>query len=933
MRVRNQNPAVTFVLLCAFFCALFCVAVFSNTALGARAEEEQSGVLYRYFDGASTIFASEGSVYIADSSAVHVYSPAAHKFNEENLAIGNVMSMAAANGRLYTVAGSAGNLFATALSDGARFDPDFNPDSLPAAPAPATGYSHLAALPDAVFASSGRDIHIFDTNLSYLRTARAPDEILGFSAGSGGVVYAAVRDGNSRFAVYALTKNASGAFPASLFLIGERFAGLAYLSSENVIAAVGRNKVHFYDADSLTFKNDPARTDRGALFVAGADCFYSINDDDSFSRISADFKTETLLAQASGSTPGFYNTPVDIASRQGKIFTADRLNHRVSVQTGSGFSALDGLRETLSVACDADGNLYAAYNARYIQTFDPSGIPANPDEPYQFAPEASASKTIKLLRADSKGNLYVIDGDNFLYKRAAGAQNFEPAYLNTDGTPAKVYGMSAGLNNSEFYIAVRKSAADEHPKQILRRSANKTADGKDIFEPTGITDIAGFYDFAADEDNGIYIMQEISGAYKIIRYDCRTVAGVANLADGGAVFSYTLNAASQNLPGASSPASVPRIHLSAIENDQIGYRDILYCDPDRHTVKSVACSAFGIHPDIPKTPPTLPSPAPLPAPGAAATEKLIRLVQNADGAQLFCGPNDIYPVTRYVNAAKTIPENVRLPNNYRVIVPGFNPAAEYSLVIADNIAYEAFGDYDILTGYVRTKYLSAPLAYTDDHPARCMANYDAGTKIYSYPSVQAPIYEGFDKVDKGTVFALLDFVLDGAPNYWYGYYDNRSLAYEHSVRWYRVALQPSGVVGFVDADSVTVNGLPSLTSVQLKTNAVIVSPAGAPVYVLEGAEYVLDTLQLPLKEGKRIKVDTPFDPSAEFTRISFTTEFGVVENRYVKTEYIKYDGPNILLIVVVCAIILIALLTVIIIARYLSSKRRRPLVRAKEPEE
>ena len=209
----------------------------------------------------------------------------------------------------------------------------------------------------------------------------------------------------------------------------------------------------------------------------------------------------------------------------------------------------------------------------------------------------------------------------------------------------------------------------------------------------------------------------------------------------------------------------------------------------------------------------------------------------------------------------------------------------------------------------------------------------SSTIFVLFDNIRFAIYEGLDKVDKGTVFALLDFVLDGAPNYWYGYYDNRSLAYDHSVRWYRVALQPGGIVGFVDADSVTVNGLPSLTSVQLKTNAVIVSPAGAPVYVLEGAEYVLDTLQLPLKEGKRIKVDTPFDPSAEFTRISFTTDFGVVENRYVKTEYIKYDGPNILLIVVVCAIILIALLTVIIIARYLSSKRRRPLVRAKEPEE
>jgi len=181
------------------------------------------------------------------------------------------------------------------------------------------------------------------------------------------------------------------------------------------------------------------------------------------------------------------------------------------------------------------------------------------------------------------------------------------------------------------------------------------------------------------------------------------------------------------------------------------------------------------------------------------------------------------------------------------------------------------------------------------------------------------------------VFSMLDFVYEGTPDH-YGYYDNRFLEYEHSVRWYRIALPENGVVGFVDADSVTVNGLPTLSGIQPKTNAQIIEPGGAPVYIKVGENYVEDTLYGPLDPGKRIYVDTPFDSSKEYTRVSFATTYGLVEDRYVKTAHIKYDGPNILIIIVVCAIILVVLISIVIIVRYLSSKRRRQVLRAREPE-
>ena len=94
MRVRNRKQTVTFVVLFALLSALFWVAL-PRAAINIRADEENTGILYRYFDDASAIAANGNKVYIADEKAVHIYSPAERKFDGSNLPIGGVSSMAA----------------------------------------------------------------------------------------------------------------------------------------------------------------------------------------------------------------------------------------------------------------------------------------------------------------------------------------------------------------------------------------------------------------------------------------------------------------------------------------------------------------------------------------------------------------------------------------------------------------------------------------------------------------------------------------------------------------------------------------------------------------------------------------------------------------------------------------------------------------------
>ena len=911
MTRKAKYLAILLILFLGFAAVL--TGAFLPRAKIALAEDATPTALYQYFENVSAICADDSTVYIADGAVVYLYSAASHAFGASTVKVGpnaatprEVKGMAIGGGQLFVLEGANGNLAAYTIFNNDRTVPNFNPNSLPIAPAPSDGYTSVTILNERVFAAKDSFIYVFDNALQYQKTITATGPVLGLTAGTD-IVYA-IQSNGANFFVCSLDETTDSL--AEIAVIGEPFEHLVFLHKEQLLTVFSRNSIVFYDAQTDQQKGTKlTRNDNAYLLSAGTDAFFAVNYDSSVSKISSDFKTETVLAASASNAPGFYNMPGDIASRNGKLYVSDRLNDRISINSDTVFSAIKDCIQPVSISADSDGYLYAAYNLRNIAKYDPTGKLINNPEiaPYLFAPGGTA-KTILLLRADSKGNLYVLTTDRFLYKLATGATEFTPVYQNPDGSPGKVYGITAGLNNPEFYVAVRVNAADEHPKKIMRVTAAS-------FESTGIENITDFVDMSADADGGIYILTGTGKNLQLSRYDYNKVSGV-----------YNPNRITVPMNG--SPSTL-RISVSAIDSEQVtGYRDILVADAARHTVTSISCRQFGIDPNIQKEPPKLDDSL-FPA-GVFNTERLIRTISGADGCALFAGKNDVYPVKRFTNEAKTSSEGVRLPSGYKVIVPHYDAESDYSFVIADNTKYEQYGDYEILTGYVRNKYLSEPLAYTDDHPEKCVADYANGTTVYKYPSLQAPKLTGFTAVPKGTLFNFLDFVNDRTTER-YGYYDNRNIQYENSIRWYRISFAVGSNLheGFVDEDSVTVNGIPADSGKQLQTNAVIVSETsdrpneGARVYFLNDAgEYVEDPMYSPLSVGKRIKVDGAFDSSKPYTKVIFKTDYGTVENRYVKTVNIRYDGINLLQPILICVIIATLLLTLILTVRHIKTRRK-----------
>ncbi|MCH5164436.1 MAG: hypothetical protein J1F36_05410 [Clostridiales bacterium] len=221
------------------------------------------------------------------------------------------------------------------------------------------------------------------------------------------------------------------------------------------------------------------------------------------------------------------------------------------------------------------------------------------------------------------------------------------------------------------------------------------------------------------------------------------------------------------------------------------------------------------------------------------------------------------------------------------------------------------------SGYVYKSSLEI-LPYTTPKNAEAKVNAD-NTPIYKFPTIKGPVITPYPK---NSLVSLLPFAVTFTDKYGDGWYTD---AYGNM--WYRIEYGEQE--GYILAYDTNVNfysddPLP-------KTNATIKKDASLYRYDEASGKYVEFTAAGDyIAKGTRVVVDPPFDTSRPYTKIVFyRAGYGTIDiDCYVRTEYIKYDGVDIIKIVAIAVVVVAIIVLVIIIARKSKKtvrKARRPI--------
>ncbi|MDR2202693.1 MAG: hypothetical protein LBP26_08085 [Clostridiales bacterium] len=659
----------------------------------------------------------------------------------------------------------------------------------------------------------------------------------------------------------------------------------------------------YKEADDGSYKTDESVSVTGRTFMAmsvSGDFVYVLNDDNSVSRFDLNNfnkESETVLMASAANADGFYNDPMDVVTRNGKMYVADYGNNRVATHGDGGYGELVPAARPVTVAVDGSGKTYAAISGKDIFEFAADG-----DGKWQSV--WTVDYTVEDLKIDSKNNFYLLASDNKLY--ACKLLTLEDGTKQSELTPAygggEVYAVDTNVSTRYTYVLAKTYQADgatvKNNREVVRLDGNGEAK---------YTNIAGddITDIAVDADNGIYVLKSNNN---LTRYDYDKTA------DSWSLY--------QN-PGSdvvADCAELTKITVSAIDNKAVKYRDILAIDNPRHAVKIISRAKFGFDESVlpQNNKPDIAAQPDRPAESGGIIRTVI-----GDGARVYSIPSEIYG---------GIDE---LKNGLKVIVPDYDPDSAFSLVIADNVpTVGADGGGGLIVGYVNNAFLSAPIDYDKPPEESCDAWTD-GTTVYKYPSRQSPALADFGSVGKGVTFEFLDFVhttVDGERAY--GYVDNfpDTTVSRYSKRWYRVKVEKDGgaVEGYVMSNTVSILGANPDFGVYPQNNAEIIAKdknypdLGAYIYTLKDGAFDVDNRYAPLIVGTKVEVAERFDSSRPYTKIRFLTRYGMVE-AYVETANLRYYGVNAVQVVAVALITVTLMLMIFICVRMYYVRRRKLL--------
>ncbi|MCL2861823.1 MAG: hypothetical protein FWE22_05380 [Firmicutes bacterium] len=649
-------------------------------------------------------------------------------------------------------------------------------------------------------------------------------------------------------------------------------------------------------------------------------------------RICSTSFVSTPLIASMGSDDGFFHSPVDVATRgANEIGIADRDNNRVVIYDGETFTNID--IPSPSAISAGVSNFYVAHG-NSITIIGPS-----PNFSRTLIQNIVSNQTIVDIAVSAGGDIYVLTSQGQLRRRRAGTTAF-PQILEgltdirgIDSTPilpfvhneyfiyAYGYVNIDGIGNSFAPIRIYDNANSDNIQifPILLENANNFS-ARDTSTVQGI---------AKDPFGGFYLLM-IDGVGNNAPHSIKRINFDGYDLGGDPIYEASYER-SLNITGRFSS-----IHVSSVEHSRengVLERDILAANTPRHIVQIIRSEEFGV--EFPEFPTSFNGNANT----YHASNRIIHHVVNPQGISVHSRPSQTGNIV------------ATLPYEFRVIAPSGQQSG-FTRIIADNLDGNS-----LIVGYVLTRYLSAPLPYSDTLVALSggyLTVYRVGAVVRAFPARQSNIIPGYNSLLANETLTLLGFVYEFCSEreeiISHGFRDNFELPYQR--RWFRV-LVGNNLEGFICSDYAFAGLPPSET---LNDNATIVmarvlrvdpsdpnSPLRAPhhAYIFRrfppSEANPLGGMQfdprfrddygnfIPLSAGTRVEVPGfSFDNTRDFTFIYFMID-GEILYGYVQTAHIDYDFINLTQIVASSILGTTGVLGGVLGFRYVKLRRRRML--------
>ncbi len=638
-------------------------------------------------------------------------------------------------------------------------------------------------------------------------------------------------------------------------------ASLRY-NGETVVYTLTRDKITGYSripSNGGLTEKYTADDEQMCDIYAHDDRLYGLTAIDSIRIAPADLSKFETAIASADDSNGFFYMPSSASVKNSRLYVADSMNGRIAVY-GNELTYVD--REFVqpsSVVCDSGGVLYVAHNGNKIAVMTNNGYS-----------ETSVDGEIKQMVASADKKLYILSDSGLWMMNTATVD----APVHISDTRYKAIALSVG--HDELYAMTEA--------EILKLVYND--------EAVEIDDMIDEFDYCDAEPSAFSFAVDLGGNVFMLSTD--RIYRRSKVGASMALTSFTLGL--NGLPYSLGLAD-GQILLNTVGNAFVDYGDAIIVDTYKHRVFGTDGGENGLAIKLVDDNYDVPDISDNDAPHVYDSENDARIIRTA-----------LYTVEVFEKPMES-PSVYTIAAGRKVIVPEYNiaDAQEFSLVLIDDLDPSSG---NLIQGYVYKDALSEPLVY-DDPPAAVGAVYAGATPVYMWPSRKAMPVKGYSAVEQNTELGVLRFV--------------KSYRDEYDIAWYRVSFGANRQYdGYIMANSLSLMGYdPHL--IRPAYDAEIISyknSAFAQTYRLEnGVMTAIDGLTLPT--GTQVEIVGKFDSSEPYTEVKYLdSELGTL-TCYVKTEYIKYKGVNVLLIVAVVVIIITVILAAIIIGRVVYLKKKR----------
>lgn len=589
------------------------------------------------------------------------------------------------------------------------------------------------------------------------------------------------------------------------------------------------------------------------------DCLYGLTAINSIRTISSDLSKFETKIASADDSNGFFYMPSSASVKNSRLYVADGMNGRVAVY-GSELTYVDRqFDQPSSVVCDSGNALYVAHESNKIATIN--------GKEYS---ETSVDGEIKQMVASADKRLYIL-ADSGLWMMNTATAN---APKRISDKRYKAIALSVG--HDELYAMT--------DTKILKLVRND--------EAAELGDMIDEFDYCDAEPSAFSFAVDLGGNVFMLSKD-----NIYRRAKVGASMALTTFPLELNGSPYSLGLADGQIILNTVGNSFVDYGDAIIVDTYKHRVFAANGGADGLAVKLVDEAYDVPD------------------LKSDDTPRIYDGENDARIIRTTLYTVEVFEKPMESPSVYtiaagrKVIVPEYDiaDAQEFSLILIDDLDPS---EGDLIQGYVYKDALSEPLVY-DEPPASVGAVYAGATPVYMWPSRKAKTVKGYSAIEQNTELGVLSFV--------------KSYRDEYDIAWYRVSFGDNGQYdGYIMANSLSLMGYdPHL--IRPAYDAEIISyknSAFAQTYRLENGDMVaIEGLTLPT--GTQVEIVGKFDSSEPYTEVKYLdAELGTL-TCYVKTEYVKYNGVNVMLIVAVVVIIVTVILAAIIIGRVVYLKKKR----------